>query len=123
MTSLRTLLKSSKPEYYSKFNHIHSEVTSAISNSRISFPTYTNHDFKHLTYVEENIDKMLYEEVKKELPDEEIFCLLSAAWPHDIGMIPVSDKKEEYENMLPIKVPLYVGSDNSDELYIDYNVE
>ena len=42
---------------------------------------------------------MLCEEVKKDLSDEEIFCLLSAAWLHDIGMIPVNDEKEKYENM------------------------
>ena len=101
MTSLRTLLKSSNTDYYSRFNHVHSEVTSVMSNSRIFFPTYTNHDFKHLTNVEEIINKMLTEEVKKELSDEEIFCLLSAAWLHDIGMIPVNDEKEEYENMSP----------------------
>lgn len=101
MTSLRTLLKSSNTDYYSRFNHILSEVTSVVSNSRIFFPTYTNHDFKHLTNVEDIIDKMLSEEVKKELSDEEIFCLLSAAWLHDIGMIPVNDEKEEYENMTP----------------------
>lgn len=99
MTSLRTLLKSSNTDYYSRFNHILSEVTSVMSNSRIFFPTYTNHDFKHLTNVEDIIDKMLTEEVKKELSDEEIFCLFSAAWLHDIGMIPVNDEKEEYENM------------------------
>lgn len=101
MTSLRTLLKSSNTDYYSRFNHIRSEVTSVMSNSRIFFPTYTNHDFKHLTNVEDIIDNMLTEEVKKELSDEEIFCLLSAAWLHDIGMIPVNDEKEEYENMTP----------------------
>lgn len=99
MTSLRNLLKSSNSDYYSRFNHIRSEVTSIMSNSRIFFPTYTNHDFKHLTNVEDIIDKILSDEVKKELSDEEIFCLLSAAWLHDIGMIPVNDEKEEYENM------------------------
>ena len=99
MTSLRTLLKSSNSDYHSRFEHIESEVTSVMSNSRIFFPTYTNHDFKHLNNVEDIIDNMLSEEVKKELSDEEIFCLLSAAWLHDIGMIPVNDEKEEYENM------------------------
>ena len=101
MTSLRKILQSSNSDYYSRFKHIESEVTSVMSNSRIFFPTYTNHDFKHLHNVEDIIDKMLSEKIKKELSDEEIFCLLSAAWLHDIGMIPANDEKEKYENMSP----------------------
>ena len=65
MTSLRNSLKSSNSDYYSRFEHIESEVTSVMSNSRIFFPTYTNHDFKHLNNVEDIIDNMLSEEVKK----------------------------------------------------------
>ena len=51
MTSLRNLLKSSNSDYYSRFEHIESKVTSTISNLRIIFPKYTNHDFKHQNIV------------------------------------------------------------------------
>ena len=101
MVTLRNILKSSNTNYYSRFEHIESSAISIISNSRIFFPKYTNHDLKHLKNVEENIDNMLTEEVKKELSAEEIFCLLSATWLHDIGMIPVNDEKEIYGNKSP----------------------
>lgn len=97
MKSLRDILKSSDSNYYTKFEHIKSIVTSVMSNSRIFFPTYTNHDLKHLNNVEKYIDSILPENIKNDLNNEEIFCLLSAAWLHDIGMIPIDNEREEYE--------------------------
>lgn len=99
MITLRKILKSSDNDYYSRFKEIESSVISVMSNSRFFFPTYTNHDFKHLTNIENIINDMLTEEIKKDLSDEEIFCLLSAAWLHDIGMIPVNNEKDEYDSM------------------------
>lgn len=110
MTTLREILKSSSSDYYSRFKHIESSAKYVISNSRIFFPTYTNHDFKHLENVEENIDNMLTEDVRNNLSDEEIFCLLSATWLHDIGMIPVNDEKEKYGNMNPLERENYSGN-------------
>ena len=98
MTTLRKILKSSDSDYYARFKEIESSVISVMSNTRFFFPTYTNHDFKHLTNVEDIMNKMLSEEVKQDLSDEEIFCLLSATWLHDIGMIPVNNEKDEYES-------------------------
>ncbi len=99
MVTLRKILKSSNSDYYARFKEIESSVISVMSNSRFFFPTYTNHDFKHLTNVENIINDMLSEEIKQDLSDEEIFCLLSAAWLHDIGMIPVNNEKDEYDSM------------------------
>lgn len=101
MLTLRDMLKSSNTNYYTRFTYIESLVMAIMSNSRIFFPNYTNHDLKHLKNVEENIDNMLTEDVKKDLSDEEIFCLLSATWLHDIGMIPVNNEKEIYEHKNP----------------------
>ena len=98
MKSLREILKSSDSNYYSKFKHIESLVTSVIANSRIFFSTYTNHDLKHLNNVEENINRILPENTKNDLNNEEIFCLLSATWLHDVGMIPFDNEREDYEN-------------------------
>lgn len=95
---LREILKSSDSNYYSKFEHIKSSVISIISNSRCFFPSYTNHDFNHLKNVENYINEILLENTKNELNSEEIFCLLSAAWLHDVGMIPFDNEKEDYEN-------------------------
>lgn len=99
--ALREILKSSDSDYYSRFQEIESSVISVMSNTRFFFPTYTNHDFKHLNNVEDIINSMLTEDVKEDLSDEEIFCLLSATWLHDIGMIPVNNEKEEYDNKTP----------------------
>ena len=101
MIALREILKSSDSDYYGRFQEIESSVISVMSNTRFFFPTYTNHDFKHLNNVEDIINSMLTEEVKEDLSDEEIFCLLSATWLHDIGMIPVNNEKEEYDNKMP----------------------
>ncbi|WP_091699878.1 HD domain-containing protein [Methanobrevibacter gottschalkii] len=101
MIALREILKSSDSDYYSRFQEIESSVISVMSNTRFFFPTYTNHDFKHLNNVEDIINSMLTEEVKEDLSYEEIFCLLSATWLHDIGMIPVNNEKEEYDNKTP----------------------
>lgn len=90
---LREILKSSDSNYYSKFKHIESSVISIISNSKCFFPSYTNHDFNHLNNVENYINEILLENTKNELNIEEIFCLLSAAWLHDVGMIPFDNEK------------------------------
>ena len=74
MITLRKILKSSDSDYYARFKEIESSVISVMSNSRFFFPTYTNHDFKHLTNIENIINDMLTEEIKKDLSDEEIFC-------------------------------------------------
>lgn len=65
MITLRKILKSSDSDYYSRFKEIESSVISVMSNSRFFFPTYTNHDFKHLTNIENIINDMLTEEIKK----------------------------------------------------------
>lgn len=66
-------------------------------NSRVFFPTFTNHDIAHLESVEKIIDSLLEENHTNALSDEEIFCLLSAVWLHDIGMIPINNEKQEFE--------------------------
>lgn len=99
MVTLRKILKSTDSDYYARFKEIESSVISVMSNTRFFFPTYTNHDFKHLTNIENIMNDMLTEEIKQDLSDEEIFCLLSAAWLHDIGMIPINNEKDEYDSM------------------------
>ena len=71
MIALREILKSSDSDYYSRFQEIESSVISVMSNTRFFFPTYTNHDFKHLTNVEDIINSMLTEDVKEDLSDED----------------------------------------------------
>lgn len=94
---LRNILQSRNSEYYSKFIHIEDNAKKIMPNSRVFFPTFTNHDIAHLESVEKIIDTLLEEEHTNVLSDEEIFCLLSSVWLHDIGMIPINNEKQEFE--------------------------
>lgn len=94
---LRNILQSRNSEYYSKFIHIEDNAKKIMPNSRVFFPTFTNHDIAHLESVEKIIDSLLEENHTNALSDEEIFCLLSAVWLHDIGMIPIDNEKQEFE--------------------------
>jgi len=94
---LRDILKSRNSEYHSKFIHIEDNAKKIMPNSRVFFPTFTNHDIAHLESVEKIIDELLEEKIINTFSDEEIFCLLSAVWLHDIGMIPINNEKQEFE--------------------------
>lgn len=94
---LREILKSRNSEYHAKFIHIQDNAKKVVSNSRVFFSTFTNHDVVHLENVENIIDGMLEDEIIDNLTDEEIFCLLSAVWLHDVGMIPIDKEKQEFE--------------------------
>ena len=99
MVNLRRILESKNSEYYAKFIHIEKISKRVMPNVRVFFPKYTNHDIIHLQNVEENANKIITEDIVKILNDEEIFCLLSAIWLHDIGMIPIDSEKEDFEKM------------------------
>lgn len=94
---IRDILQSRNSGYYSKFIHIEDNAKKIMPNSRVFFPTFTNHDIAHLESVEKIIDDILEEDIINKLSDEEIFCLLSSVWLHDIGMIPINDEKQEFE--------------------------
>jgi len=98
MVILRDILKSRSTDYYSKFLTIENNSKKIMSNSKIIFSSYTNHDIPHLENVEKNINEIITADSVENLSDEEIFCLLSAAWLHDVGMIPFDNERESFEN-------------------------
>lgn len=98
MVYLREILKSKNNELYVKFIHIEKISENIMSNFRVFFPDFTNHDFSHLKNVEHNIENIINDVALDHLSDEEIFCLLSAAFLHDIGMIPFDNEKDEFNN-------------------------
>lgn len=103
MVKLREILRSRNTEYYSKFMYIQDNAKKVMPNSRVFFPTFTNHDVAHLESVENIIDRILKEDFIEGLADEEIFCLLSAIWLHDVGMIPINNEKQEFEKKTEVQ--------------------
>lgn len=99
MVILREILKNKSPEYFSKFLHIENNVKNVASRVRTIFSTYTNHDINHLQNVESYVNEIVNEKSSKKLTADEIFCLLSAVWLHDIGMIPLDDDIKKFNNM------------------------
>ena len=95
MNILRDELKKRNVKLFSKFEHIEKLSTSVISRTNVIFSTYTNHDLNHLKNVEYNINQMVSYD---NLSDMEIFCLLSASWLHDIGMIPFDSELIDFDD-------------------------
>ena len=98
MIILSEILKSRSSDYYARFKNIKNNSKKLMPNSKIFFSTYTNHDVSHLENVEKNINEIITADSVENLSDEEIFCLLSAAWLHDIGMIPFDNERETFES-------------------------
>ena len=97
MVELRKILEKNNNEYFLKFKHIEENVITVASKFRFFFPEYTNHDTVHLINVENNVNQIISEKILENLNDDEIFCLLSAVWLHDIGMIPFDNEINEYK--------------------------
>lgn len=93
---LRDTLKGSK--YLGKFEKIEKESEDMLPNIRKIFQTYTNHDISHSKGVEDLINRMLPKKVKENLLVEEIFCLLSSVYLHDIGMVASQAEENKFYN-------------------------
>lgn len=98
MKKLLTILEEESPSKYDKFNLLLSQAEDILPKIRVIFPKYNNHDIKHAETVVGILDDILPENIKKSLNCDEIFCLLSAAWLHDIGMVPDKNEIEDFEN-------------------------
>lgn len=72
---------------------VESPVSSALEYVKTIFPEYTPHDFAHSLRVLSHIGQILSVELCEELSDTELFCLIIAAFFHDIGMI-IPGKKD-----------------------------
>ena len=98
MGILREELKKRNNKYFTKFEKIEDISKKLMPKTRILFSYYTNHDYAHLQNVENNADKIVEKSIHI-LNDEEIFCLLSAIWLHDIGMIPIGSELSDFEDL------------------------
>lgn len=98
MQTLRELLANTK--YLPKLEKIEKTIGNIAGKTRIIFPKYTNHGNDHLENVEKYASRMIPDDLKKSMPKEEIFFLLSGIWLHDVGMAPANeDELNEYEKL------------------------
>lgn len=95
---LEDILKDNSPVMYEKYLLIKDQAKDILPKIRVIFSGYTNHDIKHAENVVWNLNEIIPDSIKSKLNDEEIFCLLCAAWLHDIGMVPNQSEIEEFKN-------------------------
>ena len=96
MNQLRDRIKSK--DYSSRLENIEQIVGNIAGKTRILFPKYTNHGVDHLKNVERHANNIIPEDIKEKLSEEEVFCLLCGIWLHDIGMVPIDEEIDIYEN-------------------------
>ena len=96
MKPLREYINSE--DYISRLENIEHIMGNIAGKTRILFPKYTNHGVDHLKNVEKHANNIIPDNIKEELSEEEIFCLICGIWLHDIGMVPIAEEIDIYEN-------------------------
>lgn len=87
MASLRDVLAKKSTSYYNHLDGLEKKAQNILPHIFGTFPDYTDHDWSHSAAVEANLDWLIPDKVKHEMSSAEVFCLLVAAWFHDVGMI------------------------------------
>lgn len=87
MDSLRDVLKEKSTSYYKRLDGLEKKAENLLPRICGTFPDYTDHDWSHSQAVEDNLNWLLPDTVKRNMSAAELFCLLIAAWFHDVGMI------------------------------------
>lgn len=105
MNQLRDRIKSK--DYLSRLENIEQIVGNIAGKTRILFPKYTNHGVDHLKNVERHANNIIPDDIKGKLSEEEVFCLLCGIWLHDIGMVPIDEEIDIYENKSTEERELY----------------
>lgn len=85
--NLRAILKEKNETLYNRLELIEETARALLTYTASGFPYYTPHDFKHSENVEENLNWLIPDSLKRELDGYEIFFLILAAWLHDWGMV------------------------------------
>lgn len=83
--SLRLILKYKSKDYYFKFFTLLSELGKVQAKEDMVYRA--QHGTKHCEIVEKNINDLLPITLKRKMNPNEMFCLLSSIWFHDIGEI------------------------------------
>jgi len=85
--SLRDVLKEKSTSYYQRLDELENKAKDLLPRICGTFPDYTDHGWSHSQAVEDNLDWLLTDTVKRNMSSAELFCLLISAWFHDVGMI------------------------------------
>ncbi|MEW6095413.1 MAG: HEAT repeat domain-containing protein [bacterium] len=81
--SLRLILKHKSRDYYFKFFSVLNELNKVETNEDMVYRV--QHGSKHCELVEKNINDLLPITLKRKMNPNDIFCLLSSIWFHDVG--------------------------------------
>lgn len=87
MATLRDALEEKSTSYYRRLDVLEKEAKDLLPRICGTFPDYTDHGWSHSKAVEDNLDWLLTDTVKRNMSSAELFCLLISAWFHDVGMI------------------------------------
>ncbi len=83
--SLRLILKHKSKDYYFKFFSILNEFDKVQTKEDIVYRV--QHGSRHCELVEKNLNDLLPITLKRNMEPNNIFCLLSSVWFHDVGEI------------------------------------
>ena len=86
------ILLEKSPYLFKKYEGIRTELKSTLG--RINDPYYSEHGLVHSDNILRNIDSIVPANIKYEMGENELFCLLCSILLHDIGRI---NQKEPYE--------------------------
>jgi len=93
---LRDLLKEKSTSHYQRLDGLEQKARDLLPRICGTFPEYTDHSWSHSQAVEDNLNWLLTDTAKRNMNSTELFCLLVAAWFHDIGMIgEIGDERDE----------------------------
>lgn len=92
-------------------------IDSPLRSIRKHFPLYTRHDCHHgYEVLERMVDVMpptLLTDSDTGLSDDEIFCLIVAAYAHDVGMTVFEDNEEKKQLLKQLNLPGDTKDDNT----------
>ncbi len=86
--SIEERLGKSELKYLKRLNKIKGKVKDLWIDKKYLPEYFTFHDGSHSAEVENSIYKLIPQENIYRLSDQDLFCLIAAAWLHDVGMIP-----------------------------------
>lgn len=93
--TLRGYFEKKDEELYRKFCSIIDDLKPILNWANQNY--YSEHGVKHCENVEQNLNGLLPKKMIKDMPAEEIFCLLVSCWFHDIGLIVERKENESYK--------------------------
>lgn len=87
MKSLPDLLREKSPEHYTRYAYIKQLARSQFQEYATLVGYLTNHGPRHYQNLENNLDRLLPDDLKNQMAVEEIFLLLCAVHFHDVGLL------------------------------------